>query len=263
MKKKYLLLSVLVYFNLKAEDLCTKNLLLSGIPNWIEAFNYCLHLSENYGNQVFGHSKYNQEKLIRDILTKNKYHNSNIVNIKRISDNKQKYVKSAALGILNTIYINPKYYRGLSDNEKEAIIAKAMVQINNNQIQKNIGALITIPVLTHGLFLLAKTSFNLLNNSLMFLKQNINSNQTLLSEKTNKLEIISAMLLNILFTNLYFKNQAKSLDIKTYLKTKNIEALVSYYTKMHNNKDAQENSVLLSLRQPSIEQRLKYLSKLN
>lgn len=257
MKKLYLVLLLatpLIKADINKDNIISniKNLFIEGMPNWIEAINYIFLLSENYAHKKYGSNNYIHPELIREILKKNKFKNVEKIDIKQINEPIQKYVKSAVLSTTNTIYINSKYFQNLTKTEKEAIITRSILQINDSNILKKIGALITIPLITHALILLSQKIY----------AQSISNKDYKYSNLRIMGQYLSGIFLNIFFTNLYFIKQNINLDIQTCLKLKNKDALASYYTNMHNHKEVNENSELLNFRQPKIKHRLKYISNI-
>lgn len=160
------------------------------------------------------------------------------------------FVHSALTYAPDSLLVNPPLFNKLTDTEKEAIIVHTALRIEKKQIRQHALVLTGIPVFSELLLKLCIFGSNRITNTPM--------RERLLSMGSYCPGSVTKLILNSFLTHYYLRYQAKQADLATVQKLKNSSALASFYTKMHTL--IKQKSLLLSLRQPSLETRLGYLN---
>lgn len=262
MKKNIYIVILFFYGNISADisnivTNCAK-FILPNSANWLEAGYYAsviytdIYSAQN--NLSNTHKQLNSDEIsrIRSTLKKYNYEHAYSIKIACIDTHLRAYVQSAISCTHAKILINPDIYNKLSDQEKETAIVHALVRLENSHIVTHACTLALIPFCTELLLKAQEYSFS-------HIKTDSNVAQTAMHYINHITQFpVTKFCINVFLTHWYFKRQEKRFDLATVERLKNSNALAAFYEKTHTL--IKDKSYLRSMRQPSLESRIRYLS---
>lgn len=233
---------------------------ISAGPLWLEAYQYAKLLPQEQALSELGTNNLNtkEEDFIRITLQELDYTHYKTIPVKILNADKQQYVQSALICTDNALFVNQIYYQNLTKKEKKAIIAHAVTMMNAHHTLSNALVLAGIPACTH---IAIKTYQAGIREIIPACIKN-NRLCSLLFKTHDFItgSCITKSVINYLLAAQYFKWKSKKYDIESAEKYQTHDDLLSYYTKM--NKQTYKDLELLSPRQPTLQERIGYLTAL-
>ncbi|MCL4361582.1 hypothetical protein M1446_04495 [Candidatus Dependentiae bacterium] len=157
--KIFLALAILLHLNTKCNHmLAVKKIfkvamhwVLSAGPQFADAIYHVALLSDDYAQEIFGteNADFFTQNFIRRILEECGIDNADIIEVKIIKQEAQKFIVSAITCTQTAIFLNSSIFDYLSKSEQRNLIAQAAVLLKRKHIEKNAIALSVIPIITY------------------------------------------------------------------------------------------------------------------
>ncbi|MBA3954964.1 hypothetical protein H0X48_06615 [Candidatus Dependentiae bacterium] len=232
-------------------------------PSWLEAYKYCLLLSEKQALEFFGDDDLTPELTVslRYHLKQVNYEHWNTLPLKSIKADMQPSVYSPLVCTDSLLFVNPDFYNELTEGEKKAVIAHAVNMIEQKQILTSACVMAVIPFVTQTL----TTTYTYCTESLYLklphiLRSTPFIKNTIAAHNYVATSAILKVILNHIAADMYYKYTAKKNDVDSAKRTNTAQELLSYYIK--RSQRMPYKSWFSKRNEPTLHQRMKYLMPL-